>query len=903
MAYIVHSASKQIAVPRTVRLGPRQYRYKATGLPPGLTMDEFGVVTGTLAPGSAGTYEVTITKYADVYHEEDTFTWTINPVVLEAGTISAADIYPSWLYPAGFSNYDRYGLIVGTAAGISTAEAQIDTGRRFLTGTSEGTSTVTGVLSTSAGMVGTSVAGAQVNGSLASNQSSTVGTAAGTSQVNGALASAMADRYTAAGTSSVSGVLAYSQVLASPAQFTYFPVSPSVATFKARRSPSLTVSRRLNEAPDSFSYTSDVAVDTGQKVVAALGDGVPQHFEGPIVRYDQEYEEATDNVVYRTTVMDYQWLLNRRRPFGCFENVSATTVVQTLVADFATGFSAVNVQSGLPAISITFDGSKTFSECLTSICQLLNASWRLDRKVLYLRIDPITSFIAPVDDNNTNLDREVPVRHTKDITQIRNRVFGRGAGVQTTEDTPPGQTFMWVQGADLFTIGGAGGIRASLGGGEMITDCEVFSYTGAEVVYIKQDLPPAPSTNLTASVIPRVVGNIKSRVQYRVSIVRAASGESQLTEPVLAPDYRNFNTIPPVFAGNPSDGHICTGNVEAGERKYAIAWVLSNGDLVMDVTQANATKQITSEGSTIFPVGSIPTVPSSYDGWSPDLRVVAKAMLRTKVGDLTLFYRIEDLPLSQDSYVDRQSDESLGDLAPTGKGLSGAIVNGVSRGGVQNRLTNLPVQDRVALNIYRSDEDPITGVWSDFKRLVTISDTTTVDYIDNATQLFGDPPSAPGPIARMRLYGIPSSGPRSIRNTVRSGTTVRIWAMEEDTEAQLELAQSEGEDGVHEFEVPGLTSITRVADLRARLRAELEIYARPIHTVTFATRDRDNPPKPGYNVHVELSNPPIPPLDLRIQSVDVDQIHEADDLIERYTVVASSVRFTLDDILRRVVIS
>src|SRR5262249_46705952 len=74
----------------------------------------------------------------------------------------------------------------------------------------------------------------------------------------------------------------------------------------------------------------------------------------------------------------------------------------------------------------------------------------------------------------------------------------------------------------------------------------------------------------------------------------------------------------------------------------------------------------------------------------------------------------------------------------------------------------------------------------------------------------------------------------------------------------------------------------------------------PIVTVVYATRDEAS--LPGRSVTFNLTNPPLVGTFL-IQSVEIDQIHENSTLIPRYRVTASSVRFTLADLLQRVLLA
>lgn len=133
-----------------------------------------------------------------------------------------------------------------------------------------------------------------------------------------------------------------------------------------------------------------------------------------------------------------------------------------------------------------------------------------------------------------------------------------------------------------------------------------------------------------------------------------------------------------------------------------------------------------------------------------------------------------------------------------------------------------------------------------------------------------------------------------------AGDVVSLFVQFEDIESQKALGAIEldkdGEktDGVHEFTIVD-TSLATPFQLMQRAQAELELFAQPIVTIRYATRD----PKThsGRKVNVNLTSPPCKG-EFLIQDVTIDQIHdESDQLTPRYVVTASSVKFDLSDLL------
>ena len=135
---------------------------------------------------------------------------------------------------------------------------------------------------------------------------------------------------------------------------------------------------------------------------------------------------------------------------------------------------------------------------------------------------------------------------------------------------------------------------------------------------------------------------------------------------------------------------------------------------------------------------------------------------------------------------------------------------------------------------------------------------------------------------------------------VTMGTEVCNYFGADDIESQQFLGKFEVDingkptDGIHEYTVDE-PSMKATFQLFMRAHAELELFARPIVTVKYATRDPKS--RSGKTVHIDLTRPPCQG-DFLIQSVVIDQIHdESDMLTPRYTVTASSVRFELNDLL------
>jgi hypothetical protein len=170
--------------------------------------------------------------------------------------------------------------------------------------------------------------------------------------------------------------------------------------------------------------------------------------------------------------------------------------------------------------------------------------------------------------------------------------------------------------------------------------------------------------------------------------------------------------------------------------------------------------------------------------------------------------------------------------------------------------------------------------------------------------LTGIPETGPGAIHTTILYGsqaLPAPmliGVTGVTRPMLKGSAIHVWIQRDDLQAQAEQAARAGGDGVVEY----LISDGRRAEesLTARCDADLAMFSRPIVTVAYATRDIKT--KSGKEISVNLESPAIVAT-LTIQDVTITEIDIAPYLNPRFMVKASSVRFSLEDTLRRLIVA
>jgi hypothetical protein len=187
---------------------------------------------------------------------------------------------------------------------------------------------------------------------------------------------------------------------------------------------------------------------------------------------------------------------------------------------------------------------------------------------------------------------------------------------------------------------------------------------------------------------------------------------------------------------------------------------------------------------------------------------------------------------------------------------------------------------------------------------VTLGGGQTVRYTGVSGQtLVGIPAAGAGAITTAVIYGsqaIPAPmlvGVTGLTKAMQRGSAVHLWIQRDDLAAQAEHAARTGGDGIVEYLIVdmrrGLDSLT------ARVDADLALFSRPLVTVAYATHDLKT--KSGKQVIVNLPAPLLMQATLTIQDVTISKLDIVPFLPPLFTVKASSVRFSLEDTLRRLI--
>jgi hypothetical protein len=134
---------------------------------------------------------------------------------------------------------------------------------------------------------------------------------------------------------------------------------------------------------------------------------------------------------------------------------------------------------------------------------------------------------------------------------------------------------------------------------------------------------------------------------------------------------------------------------------------------------------------------------------------------------------------------------------------------------------------------------------------------------------------------------------------IAAGSQIALWVVRNSTSGQSTIAASEGGDGVHEFLVTD-GSLDSVAACQKRADAELALFQFARVQVTYTTRDTKT--RSGKTIHIALGAPQNISGDFLIQNVTITQIDQYPRLAPLYAVTASNTKFSLQDVLRHVVL-
>jgi hypothetical protein len=701
----------------------------------------------------------------------------------------------------------------------------------------------------------------------------------------------------------------------------------------------------LNDAPNICSLTIDGSETpvTAQSLRVSLNLDAPRLlFSGALQQVGLSYEGQPNQLVWPASAIDDTPRANRRRPFGTWTTVSATTVVQSLVAVFAPGFTATHVQLGLPTISIILDGSEGMNGALRQITDLIGGWFFWDDGDLWLFNDPAFLGTDLPDDIDATAGRfldDPKISAVVDDSQLRTRVFGKGHGEVVTTDVLAGAAVVPIENAVTFNpLGGLAIAGTTPDSGQS----QRLAYTGLglgdplQPTWIAQT-PATLGVSWTCVVWADALG----------LFVAIASGSSAV---MTSPDGVNW-TARTAAEGNPwvdvtwapslsllvavalsgthqvmtsPDGITWTARTAAAAKAWAgVAWAPSLGLFVaVAVSSANTSAVMTSPDGVTWTLqtassvsdwrsvtwapalnlfvavsgsGTTASVMTSPDGVTWTGRTAASALSWRSVTwapALSLFVAVSD-SVGTTNVMTSPDGTTWTTRTTPGGGLWARVLWAAE-------LHTFVIVQIAATGAVATSPDGVTWTlwaipavgrwqavaWSTRGRLVVLGNTS-------------------GDIFAMTNGYNALAGVTGLVLPIQTGAMVHIWVQRDDLPAQAAQAVIDAANGIVPadgvYEAPPITDERRgEASLIALCDATLARYSRPLVTVTYACRPpSDRPfPKSGRPITIDLVSPPIHQT-LTIQEVQIDQIDVSPGTMPRFSVVASSVRQSLDGLLRK----
>lgn len=722
---------------------------------------------------------------------------------------------------------------------------------------------------------------------------------------------------------------------------------------------SMSIRDALNDAPNtcSFEVFAPVPPQAGERVRVTINTDAPRLLFAGAIQTDglTFVGRPANKSLYPCSALDDTWRANRRLPLGAWQNVSASTVVAELVAAFCPGFTATHVQPGLPAVTVYYDGSEGINGALTQLARLVGGYFYWEDSDLHFFQTEATDAPDPV---TTGGFLHAPaIQRKSDDSQIRTRVYGKGYGIALPTEVLAGETILPILDTVLF----AGGSLIVFGVKASGSTTQRGTYSGVQGGGAGTLIGPgaSPSVKPLAVVISGTGLGIGA-YQYAYTFV-TGSGESVLS-PVAAVTTSGTGvpnpTAAPTAANVPNSG-VLNSTAPIGQAQqfvYAYSTVASLIDYSQQTLPSAAVGITTiSNGDPLNPTRSAPvrvTVPTSSDARVKGIYVYENNAVSGGyriVGGIANNPGVSSLTLDVASNV-----TATGQLAPaantTPPGCA-VTLNGIAigpTGTTQRKVyrtvvngSSFKLQQTIANNTATSGGTDTTADGAlgatapatDTSGLTPLGGQITAGATAILTSGAGTLPAAgwvrtPADeyvrytgISGNTLTGIPASGPGAILTTLKygdpivpaaalvgvvgitspleKGAPVHVWVQRDDFVAQAEMAARESTatdagDGIYEHlirdERRGQASMTALCD------ADLALFARPIVTVTYDTRDVKT--KSGKTVTIDIAAPAIHET-LTIHDVTITELDIAPGLAPRFSVAASSVRFSLEDMLRR----
>jgi len=481
-----------------------------------------------------------------------------------------------------------------------------------------------------------------------------------------------------------------------------FSIAGSIVTSRARFR-SLSIHEALGSSPNSASVVFDtVPLNGGEAIKIGLGTLDDDHllFAGEVQGADQTcVGTPAASSIYPVTLIDQTFRLNKRRPFGTWTNVSASTIARYLVATFAPpGFTSTGVDDGLPAVTITFDGSQDFMTCMRALATAISSSTTPGKtKVdyaknvwLYLTYTGVQP--NPLNAANPPLQDPAPIRFSVDHSQLRTRVYGKGHGETLTSDVGVGETILPIADAVMFNPAGGQAIASTTPDG---AQSQILTYAGVQLA-AGGSLVGSGASPSTAPALAPATGTEMNIGVYKYAYTDVTATGESLPSPIGTVTTGTLAAPPTAPAANaPFPG----GLIDIGAVDYVATFVSTAGETTAGPASNSVSTVAGLTAPTVAQVNGINGVASS--GGSIDIS--------------NFKYSVSFL-------------NAVGETLATQQGGSGSLAAGQTR--IDNSNVPLGGAGTTARRIYRSDIPPSGGGFDTPRLITTINDNTTTTFTD-----------------------------------------------------------------------------------------------------------------------------------------------------------------------------
>ena len=354
---------------------------------------------------------------------------------------------------------------------------------------------------------------------------------------------------------------------------------------------SLEIVDELNETPNTcrFRIIGPTTVTTGLEVIITLGSMNGQRlFAGHVLDVQQSYWAKPVNVRTDVQAVDYTWQFGFPKVTKKYAGLSATAIVQDLIATYAAanGFTGANVAAGLPTIpEITFT-NEDLGEALSRTANRIGAYWYVDyfRDVHFFFTDTaqVPSALVPTHPSLANVTRE------SDRSQALTRVYVEGRGSTLLSAVNIGDTILPLEAVDMFAVSSDVFVKASFQGSE--GGAQHLSFTGVQVggggTLIGPGISPAGAPALT---MQAGTGLGSGTYAYAYSDVTAV-GES-LPSPVAS---LTVGSVAPPPAPTNVAVFASVFGPDVGTHRYALTFVTASGETTPSALSPVATTSLSS---------------------------------------------------------------------------------------------------------------------------------------------------------------------------------------------------------------------------------------------------------------------------------------------------------------------